>query len=55
MNQLKRQINRAKIAESLSGLDRNTRSNSSNFHRKAIQFLQIRIETDRILSEIYAN
>jgi hypothetical protein len=54
MNELKRQINRAKIAESLRQLAQNTRSNSRNFHKRAIQFLQIRTETDRILREIYA-
>jgi hypothetical protein len=55
MNALKRQFNRAKIAESLSELAQNTRSNSRNSHHAAIQFLQIRTEADRILREIYAD
>jgi hypothetical protein len=54
MNELKRQFNRAKIAESLHQLAGNTRSNSRNFHHAAIQFLQIRMEAERILREIYA-
>jgi hypothetical protein len=53
MNELKRQIDRAKITESLSELARNTRSNSRNSHTDAIQFLQIRIEAERILREIH--
>jgi hypothetical protein len=51
MNELKRQINRAKITESLHQLAENSR----NSHHAAIQFLQIRVEADRILREIYAD
>ncbi len=53
MNKLKRNIYRAQIMESLRELAKNTGKNSTSFYADAIQNLQISIDADRILGEIY--
>lgn len=53
MNTATRRIYRAQIIESLRELANKTRSNSTSFYAEAIQNLQISIDADRILSEIY--
>jgi hypothetical protein len=53
MNILKKQFYRAQIVESLRELTQKTRRNSTSFYAEAIQNLQLSIEADRILGEIY--